>query len=101
MSYQFKFLSIAEEAKKKQKILMSEKLVCKMNGDDVEMENEPKLPEFKLGTPFSACPSYRFLLWHSSMNHPSAHIQLCNHHVQSGKETRDNASSYCKNTQSL
>jgi DNA mismatch repair protein MSH2 len=27
---------------------MSEKLVCKMNGDDVETENEPKLPEFKL-----------------------------------------------------
>jgi hypothetical protein len=27
---------------------MFEKLVCKMNGDDVETENEPKLPEFKL-----------------------------------------------------
>ncbi|KAH9570808.1 hypothetical protein CY35_02G060500 [Sphagnum magellanicum] len=27
---------------------MFEKLVCKMNGDDVETEKEPKLPEFKL-----------------------------------------------------
>ncbi len=46
-------------------------------------------------------PSYRFLLWRSSMNHLSAHIQLCNNHVQSGKETKDNASSYCKNMQRL